>query len=108
MSAVAEVCLFPGVTAIPANSTFAIGPIVYGFASTNAQIFSAIYGARDAWDVTDAVNRIGNWNGIIASSDCPMNKPTLIGAFSFARTTCATNVAYGFNIGLNPLGDASH
>lgn len=67
---VAQVCLFPRTTAIPVNSTFAVGPIVYGFSSTNSQIFFVIY---DAWDVTDAVNRIGNWNGIITSSDCPMN-----------------------------------
>ena len=33
-----------------------------------------------------------------------MNQPTQIGDFPFARTPCATNVAYGFNKGLNPLG----
>lgn len=93
----AEVCLFPGATAIPANSTFAVGPNVFNFASANPLILPAIYGGRDAWDVSDAINRIGNWNGIVTNSDCPMGQPSLIGAFSFDGSTCATNIAYGYN-----------
>lgn len=89
----AAVCLLNGATQIPANSTFAIGPNLNGFVANNAAMGTAIYAGRDAWDVTDAVDRIGNWNNVVSASDCPAGLPGQIGAFGFAGSTCATLLA---------------
>jgi hypothetical protein len=91
----ARVCLLTGAAQIPANSTFAIGPNVSAAVTAVPNIMTAVVNAYDAWDGTDAVNRIANWNNNVTTSDCPAGQPSQIGAFDFSTTTCATNTAYG-------------
>jgi hypothetical protein len=98
----ATVCVLTGATQIPANSTFAIGPTVSTVVTADPNIMTAIVNAYDAWDGTDAVNRIGNWDNTVTTNDCPAGQPSQIGAFDFSATpACATNTAY--SIGSNVL-----
>jgi hypothetical protein len=97
----AAVCILPGAAQIPANSTFAIGPTVSTAVTADPNIMTAIVNAYDAWDGTDAVNRIGSWDNTVTTNDCPAGQPSQIGAFDFSTVTCATNTAYG--IGANTL-----
>jgi hypothetical protein len=90
-----QVCLFSGAVQIPPNTPFALGPNVYNFAVANPLIGSTIYAGRDAWDATDAINRIGNWNNLVTGSDCPAGQASQIGAFGFSGSSCVTNIAYG-------------
>src|SRR5713101_1155618 len=57
-------------------------------ATTIPGVTDAILAARDAWDVTGAVNRIGDWSGIVTGSDCPVGQPLQIGAFDFFSVSC--------------------
>ena len=75
---------------LPPNTALALGPTVYWAAVTYPDVANAIVVARDAWDVTDAVNRIGDWNGMVSGSDCPSGQPMQIGAFDFLNTNCPT------------------
>lgn len=88
---IAAVCTV--LPALPFNSTFASGPTMMAIVNSNPAIGTAIYSARDQWDVTDAANHIGNWNGTITASDCPASpQPRQIGAYDFSNTTCSISV----------------
>ncbi len=93
----AAVCILSGAAQIPANSTFAIGPNVSAAVTAEPNIMTAIVNSYDAWDGTDAVNRIGSWNNTVTTNDCPAGQPSQVGAFDFSTVTCATNTAYGID-----------
>jgi hypothetical protein len=90
----AQACWLPGATFLPPNTPFSFGPNVAAAVSANPSVTSAIVLARDAWDVTDAIDRIGGYTGVVTASDCAWGQPRQIGAFGFAGTTCVTNGAY--------------
>lgn len=93
----ATVCLFPGAQAIPFNTRYAAGPNVFDAANDNPQVATQIFNAQDRWDGTDANGHLGGWNGTVTADDCPSGQPFQIGAFGFAGSVCATNIAY--NVG---------
>jgi hypothetical protein len=98
---IAQHCTLSGATQMAPNTPFAVGPTVYAGVVAIPEVGTAIVAARDAWDVTDAVNRVGDWSGVTSGSDCPAGQPYQIGAFGFGGSTCATLSAYG--IGGNVL-----
>lgn len=104
LAAFAQQCYLSGATPMPANSTWSAGPNVYAGHVANPLIGADIYAARDAWDATTAVNRIGDWNGLVSASDCPIGLPMQIGAFDFNTVSCATNTAYG----VSPTGTLAY
>lgn len=69
------------------GTTFAAGPNVYWgiLQGPNAEaILGAIRAGRDAWDVTNSKDYIGDWNGILTPSDCPsVTYQTQLGAWNF-------------------------
>ncbi len=83
-------CLLRGAVQFPPNTPFAVGPIVFQNATTIPGVTAAILAARDAWNVTRAVNRLGDWSGIVTGSDCPAGQPLQIGAFNFFSVSCPT------------------
>lgn len=91
-----QACLLPGATQIPSLTVWGVGPAVFAAATGNPLVATAIFTARDAWDVTDAVNRFGA-HGATSASDCPMGLGLQVGAYSFSGTPCGTATAYGFN-----------
>lgn len=91
----AQQCLLSGATKVPANTTFAAGPNVVNAVIANPAIGTAIFAGRDAWDATNAANRIGDWSGVTSGSDCPLGQPFQIGALAFSGSTCSTLAAYG-------------
>lgn len=83
---ITAVCILPGAAGAPIpimNAQFALGPVMFNIVSAYPQVGTVVYAARDAWDGTDAINRIGDWNGVITASDCPDGQPSQIGAFGF-------------------------
>lgn len=101
---IAQSCQLPGSHQMAANTTWSGGPNVYNGVIANPAIGTAIYAARDAWDATTAVNRIGDWNGLVSASDCPLGLPMQIGALDFTTANCATNTAYG----VSPTGTLAY
>ncbi len=90
-SVIATVCI--NTSALPFNSTFASGPTMIAIVNSNPTIGTVIYRARDRWDVTDAVNRIGDWDGNVTASDCPAGQPRQFGAYEFSDTAaCSISV----------------
>lgn len=87
-------CALPGFSHLPPSTTFALGPTMYYALVTYPDVVTALVGARDAWNVTQAAGRIGDWNGHITDSDCPAGQPLQIGAFDFLTTPCNTVAAY--------------
>jgi hypothetical protein len=69
---------------VPFGTTFAAGPTVYQFLSQNFNILDAIRAGRDAWDATNARDYLGDWNGVVTSTDCPAwTGQRQIGAWNF-------------------------
>lgn len=93
-TSIAGACVMSGATKLPANTTVALSPAVYNAAVANPAIGTAILAARDAWDATNATNRIGDWSGVVTGSDCPAGQPFQVGAIAFANSTCQTITAY--------------
>ncbi len=88
-------CLLSGATQLSPNTGLALGPNTYNAATTVPGAAEALVGSRDAWDVTEAVNRLGDWNGIVTGSDCPWGQtPLQIGVFDFFAVPCTTVSAY--------------
>lgn len=83
----AATCLLPGATRIPFGTTFAVGPNLYWFLTNDpnsAGILNAIHQGRDTWDVTNAANYIGDWNGVVTESECPSDTgQRQLGAWNF-------------------------
>ncbi len=79
----AQACLLNGAQLLPANSQFALSQSVYDEIVIDPSIGTAILAARDAWDNTDAIDRIGAWNGITNPSNCPTGQSMQIGAEDF-------------------------
>lgn len=90
----AQSCLLPGATKLPPSTQVALGPTAYAALQTDG-VLEAIINARDAWDNSDAADRIGDWSGVITNLDCPMGQPLQIGAFNFTSEACTTVSAYG-------------
>lgn len=93
-------CLIGNFSQLPPNTGLALGPTVYSAAITYPDVANAIVAARDAWDVTDAVNRIGDWTGVVTGSDCPTGQDLQIGAFDFTTANCAATNGARFAVGL--------
>ncbi len=69
---------------VPFETTFTAGPTVYQFLVQNPAILDAIRAGRDAWDITNAKDYLGDWNGVITSSDCSAwTGQRQIGAWNF-------------------------
>jgi hypothetical protein len=95
-------CLLPEASQLPPNTGLALGPNAYNAAISDPAAAAALVNARDAWDVTDAVNRLGDWNGIVTGSDCPFGQtPRQIGVFNFFAVNCTTVAVYN---AFNALG----
>lgn len=92
-SALAQ-CMFSNFSPVPASTPFSVGPTIYWSAMTMPGVTQAVLGGRDAWDRTDAANRIGDWNGAVTASDCPFGQPSQLGAFNFRTVYCPTVIAY--------------
>jgi hypothetical protein len=93
-------CYFPTVPLLPPNTNFPLGPNMYAAIVAYApHLTSRLLAARDAWDATDAANRIGDWNGIVTGSDCPSAdfQGGRIAAMAFTPGSCFTYDSYGFN-----------
>lgn len=84
-------------SALPSAIQWAGGPNVYAAYVANPAVGTDILAAQDAWDVTDAANRIAGWSGTVTASDCPAGQPFQVGALDFATSNCATLIAYGAN-----------
>lgn len=82
----AQVPCLVGMPLLPPNTGMALGPFMHSLLITYPQLASTLLAARDAWDATEAVNRLGDWNGVVTASDCPKNQPMQIGAFNFLTT----------------------
>lgn len=93
-STVLAACFLPGAAQIPAGTKWASGPNVYAATVANPSVGTEILAAQDAWDVTDAANRLVGWNGVVTASDCPAGQPSQVGAFDFNTVSCATVSAY--------------
>lgn len=96
-------CALTGFGQLLPNTPLALGDTMYYYAANFADVGLALVNARDAWDSTEAANRIGNWDGIVPppGSDCPTGRPLQVGAFDFNRTDCPTINAYR-NLGYLP------
>lgn len=70
------------------NTSFDTGPNVYNALIANPNVSQALSNGRDAWDVTDAFDRIGGLSGTVLASDCPTSLTNMLGALSFSTTTC--------------------
>ncbi|MGH6690639.1 MAG: hypothetical protein ACREF4_08175 [Gammaproteobacteria bacterium] len=78
-----EACVFSSFSKLPSNTGLALGPILKSIIDAYPQLGTAIVAARDAWDGTNAVDRLGNWNGIVSASDCPVGLPIQLGRWTF-------------------------
>jgi len=87
-------CTWPGASQLGPNTPWAVGPNLYWAVYYNPDIGTAIYAARDAWDATDAANKIGDWSGVETDSDCPSGQPLQLGFYSFSTGGCPTSAAY--------------
>jgi len=94
-------CALTGFTHLPPNTPLALGETMYYYAANFPDVGLALVNARDAWDGTEAANRIGNWDGLPPGSDCPNGRPLQVGVFDFNRTDCSTINAYR-NLGYLP------
>lgn len=94
--AVAADCVLLGAANVTPNTPWAAGPNVYAAVVANPAIANAISAGRDAWDSTDAINRVGDWNGSVTGNDCPAGQPSQLGAFDF-HSPCSTLAPYGIN-----------
>jgi hypothetical protein len=83
-------CLGVNSNKVAPNTMWAVGPNVYNSVLLDPTIGPAIYAARDAWDVTNAANRIGDWNNAVSASDCPTGQPSQLGALNFSDPQCPT------------------
>lgn len=65
-------------------STIAVSlsPTAYNLVVSNPDAITAIYNARNAWNVTNAAGYIGGWSGRVTGSDCPSGEMQ-IGAIVF-------------------------
>ncbi len=69
----AATCLIPGATPIAFGTTYSVGPSLYWFliqSPDSPGILNAIRQGRDAWDSSNAANYIGDWSGVVTSSEC--------------------------------------
>ncbi|HMH50128.1 MAG TPA: hypothetical protein VK548_07845 [Candidatus Acidoferrum sp.] len=84
------------------NTPISLSPLMYTYLATYPDLITAVIGARDAWRVTNAVERLGGWTGHVPDehgSECPASQPPFqLGAFDFkdvnAFMNCATTSAY--------------
>lgn len=85
-----------GIGKLTYGSPVSVGPTVYNVVVSNAAYAAVIYNSRNAWNVTNAANYIGDWSGQVTSSDCPTG-PMQIGAlaFSYSGGTCGFLPASG-------------
>lgn len=93
-------CPLPGFTQLPSNPPIpiALGPLMYFYAFNYPDVANAVIAARDAWNVTEAVGRLGGYGGQ-TNSDCPVNQPLQIGAYNFfTNPPCPTAEAYNVHI----------
>ena len=81
---------------IPSGSQWAIGPWVWENCAPNPDCVAAVFGAQDAWDVTNAVGAINGWSGYVSQGDCPsypFPPVSQIGAFNFATIEVCSALA---------------
>jgi hypothetical protein len=72
-------------------STIAVSlsPTAYNLVTSNPDAITAIYNARNAWNVTNAAGYIGGWSGRVTGSDCPTGEMQLGAiAFNAGPNTC--------------------
>jgi hypothetical protein len=93
-------CQLQGFSPFPPTA-ISLGPTMLGFASTYPDVANAIAAGRDAWNGTDARNRIGGYGGE-TGSDCPLNQPFQLGAYYFTSDPCLTAQAYQMNVPPGP------
>jgi hypothetical protein len=102
----AQVCTLATGHQMPLNSGYFYGPNVAAAVAGNPAIATSIELGRDAWDITDAIDRIGNYNGAVTANDCPADAQAAagvaqfqMGAFNFITgPVCATNTAFGITV----------
>lgn len=88
-TAMAGACVLPYTSQLGYYSPVAVGPNVYSAVQITPAIATTIYNARNAWNVTNAADRIGDWSGEITSSDCPVTGTMQIGALPFDNDSCS-------------------
>lgn len=88
-TAIAQSCLMGGAAPLWFGTQWAAGPNVYNAYVANPAVGTDIVAAQDAWDATNAADRLAGWTGGITASDCPVGQPRQVGAFSFSSTVCA-------------------
>lgn len=71
----AQQCRLTGFGQLPSNTPLALGEIMYYYAANFPDVGQALVSARDAWDSTDAVNRIGDWDGFHRDRTAPAAGP---------------------------------
>jgi hypothetical protein len=98
-------CSLPEFSLLPVNTGISLSPVMYGLLtstnpSINPALINAVVGARDAWKMTNAGGRLGDWTGAVPdplAPECPAGQPPFrLSAFDFTdtSTTCATVEKY--------------
>lgn len=90
-------CALPGFNYLAPNTPIYLGPLMYYYAYNFPDVGNALVGGSQAWNGTDAADRIGGYGGQ-TNSDCPLGQAApQIGAYNFyAQPYCGTAAAYGF------------
>ncbi len=83
------------VAQLPLNTEIALSQTIFDVVIAEPAIGVAITNARDEWDSTNAVDRVGNWSGVVTASDCPDTSGVMqIGALAFDTSNCQTLINY--------------
>ena len=82
-------CKFNNFTPLQHDTALYLGPTLLSILNAYPQLWTVLGAARDAWDGTNAGNRIGDWNGLQSASDCPVGLPVQLGAMDFSLGGCA-------------------
>ena len=86
-------CKFPHFSQLPPYTALSLGPTLKSILDAYPQLWTVLGAARDAWDGTHARDRIGDWNGVVSASDCPVlngqGLPIQLGAMDFSQGGCA-------------------
>jgi predicted RNA-binding Zn-ribbon protein involved in translation (DUF1610 family) len=98
-------CSLPEFNLIPKDTGISLSPTMYSLLtstdpSINPALVNAVVGARNAWKMTNAAGRLGDWTGAVPDShdpECPAGQPPFrLSAFDFTdtSTTCETIQTY--------------
>jgi reprolysin-like metallo-peptidase family M12B len=81
-------CHFNNFTELQHGTALYIGQNLLNILNAYPQLWTVLGAARDAWLGTNAGNRIGDWNGVQNTPDCPVGLPTRLGAMDFSQGGC--------------------